>query len=449
MPNKEVKECISIDSYKKKWRYRWLKRALRRRGLSDFADRAPEGKAGFKTRAEALSAARVILEREMTMSEAEKSFPPADRERIWAKIAEIYNRGIDAEKALEIGANTLGKRNEHSDKPISEFWDDYVEAKTAEPNPTWSDKHTRQQKIFYNREKNALLAKPLSTFTAKESARIALKAMFARNPSWEAVNTCKGQLSKIREFLLWIERQDKVGANLSEETIKASCRGVIPEGKAAEAGNRALTPEQARSLLKGAEEDSRNLCAWTVLKLFMGARTRHSSEMWTWHMFDLETGRVTIPRDCTKMKKANVTFHMDELPNLREWLKWAREQDQPEDDSERICPYSESTALAWRREHMNANKEIFALEDPKTGKKDLRKRIVPDKEFHNAERSAFMTYGTCLSRLSNSGVELDTICKVTEDWDSHKSYVDDSYDAADAKFYFGMVPDDRYRILDC
>ncbi len=68
MPNKEVKECISIDSYKKKWRYRWLKRALRRRGLSDFADRATEGKAGFKTRAEALSAARVILEREMTMS---------------------------------------------------------------------------------------------------------------------------------------------------------------------------------------------------------------------------------------------------------------------------------------------------------------------------------------------------------------------------------------------
>ena len=202
---------------------------------------------------------------------------------------------------------------------------------------------------------------------------------------------------------------------LNEGTIKSICnpKKVLPKGLAKEAPNFAITTEQARSLIQWVETADKGLCGWVVFKLFTGARTE-LVQKWKWNIVNWEEETVTIPRGQTKLKKADIRYEFEEIPNLKKWLKWAHQQDGVANDDQMIVPMSQPTVTGAKKIWMNENKEIFAYRDA-NGECDLRRKIEPRFTHRNMERSGFITHGAALSMIQGSGVTRETIARVAED----------------------------------
>jgi len=447
MKTSEIKKYINVEPYRRRYRYLWLKRELRRRGLGRIVEDRKDREYGFDTHRDCYDHARRILEDEMAQGQAERNMDPVVKEKLMVMAFGLIRDGISPTGALELGGEQLKSQDASALVPIGQHWEAYFISKTTGESPAWVVKRNQKaERAFFNRERSGIFAETVGTFAEVSTGREALKAMFARNPSWRARGTAIGKLSALRLYLDWLEGQ-KAGECLEEDRIKAICnpKKVLPDGLAAEQANYAATVEQAASLIEWARVGKHALCGWVVFKLFCGARTEFIQK-WKWSIVDFEKGVVTVPRNLTKMKQADQRYELDEIPYLRAGLLWARAQDNVTSDNQRIVPVCQGTVSEWKKRWMNSHKEIFAYQDA-NGNRDLTKPIVPKETHKNMERSAFISYGSTLAKIKGSGITGDSVGRIAEDttcWDSyidHGTQLENGTLATEARAYFKLLED--------
>ena len=169
------------------------------------------------------------------------------------------------------------------------------------------------------------------------------------------------------------------------------------------------------------------LAGWIVFKLFTGAHTL-LLQQWKWSIVDWEKGMIRIPKEQTKLKKNAIHYSISEVPNLKEWLKWAWEIDGKPAPDKKIAHKSQPTITKHIAKAMNQKKELFI--------QDKRKKIVPMDTHRNFMRSGFITYGIEI-------IGVGKVSKIAEDRHNLDKYL--AFDAAtdggpEAEKFFGLLP---------
>ncbi len=446
-------------------RGRFLKRKCADHGYPSLADGKSVQRTGTGSKQKVYQVLWAKREEAGQMIEAYKTLTSLEREQILNRAAEVKAKGQNPLDAMTLGAGKLNTETEYDDIPIGTFWKDYVADKTRGKNiedKVWkSPKHLKENRWFYEKEKDGIFSQPLSVFRDKIKGRKQLELMFKRYATeWKAKKTCKLKLSYIREFLKWIEEGTKEGGfTLSGETIGAICssKAVIPKGKKASRENRAATIAQACSLIDGMSHCKYRTCnrgrpprpraGYIVMKLFMGARSE-LIPLWKWSVWNKEAGRIVIPANQTKGKEVDVEFNVSQIPPLEKFLPWAWEIDGCPSDNEFITGHHCHTD-GNRKTWINMNKNIFSVSE-KQRLYDLSSEIKPRETHHNLERSAFITYGKIMAGLAESeSMEITraTIARVAEDETCWGDYVDKSVDVESAKKFFELTPDNYQQVL--
>jgi hypothetical protein len=466
IPLKDVESFVTVEKHSSgKFRMRWKKRDLKKGRFHSLITRL--GAVGgepletyHSTRKAALGTAQAILEAEDALSHAAKKFKQHHRERIFSTAVEIAAKNIDPVEAMRIGSEQIIKERTVSSKTIGSFWPKYYEEKKRDG---LNDRRASHWKSLFKLTEHGVMAEPIKTFLDVKKGKQAVVRMFKANPQWKAATTAHRQISDLKLFLEWLYDKPE-GAGLSRPILneifnRKSIKAALPKFTAKRDPTPA-TMEQVRNLFEfiGSEE-GRGLGGWFVAKFFLGARTqtvcgpngqkksRAHESRWRWDMFDLTTGAVSIPKQFTKNKKT-IQFDMEKFPNLLAWMKWAHCKDEVTEPTAPLCDLSDSSVSGKLNRWVNKpeNKEIWAVKDPATGKKDLRKRIVVGAAHHNFQRSGFITYGLQIARNTEHWT-VDDVSRCVDDWESHEHYVEQGTLLEMAKEYFGCRPDNLYAIL--
>ena len=452
--DRELKSCIKIDRPRPNasWRVTWRRKALKDRSLITLLDDNPHRKGGFATRKEGESYAKAILERAKRESLVWNDLDESTKQEVMLVASQIQAEGLKAVEAMRLGAEELRGRGEGSETPIGEYWSEYFEENTTGDNPEWSDRHAAQLQKLYELEEDEFFATPIHFFVKAKGGRRVVKEVFKRRKTWKARNTARGRLSAIRSFLLWLEGCEGGGQLLEEEVIRSICniKKVLPKGLAKEQKNYAATPDQARAILSWAEESKQKFCGFAVFKIFTGARTEQLIKHWKWNIIDWLNERVIIPPNWTKLGNG-YEYNFKDIPNLKEWLKWAYKTDGQPNDEENIVPYSQSHVTRSLNKWINSStqhRRIFIHRDADNKMPSLNKEIILRDTHHNFLRSAFISYGNQLTKDGGYGVTMEQIQLVAEDKKSWDSYLDSSASSKLGAEWFGMKPDDRFAKLE-
>jgi hypothetical protein len=356
---------------------------------------------------------------------------PSLRTRILREAARLAESGIDPIKAMEEGARHLKAYGEKAETTIGSFWPAYVARKKADGK--WGARNLKAQESFFEATEDTLMNQPVKNFihvsTGQEIVRNTLKKYQSQSER-NAANTLRGAKSKIRGFLSFVASE--VDA-LNLATLKEifSHQYLLPAGLRAEAKNVAINTDQAKYLIGFLA--SRKLAGWIVFKLFMGARTL-LLQQWKWSVVDWQNDLIQIPRNQTKLKQSNIRFHISEIPNFSDWLKWAWEIDGKPEPEKPIARFSQPTITNLVRSAINEKrgKELF-------DSVDKRKKIKPAECLRNFMRSGFITYGTQIPELG-----VGKVMKIAEDAHNLHKYL--AWDSAtgktpEAERYWSLKPD--------
>jgi hypothetical protein len=370
----------------------------------------------------------------------------------------LAEKKVNPIEAMRRGGEQLEKERQVADKTIGSFWEEYIEEKQRGGKLT--ARRASHWKSFHSLTRHGIMTAPLKTFLDEKEGRAAVVKMFKDNPSWRANTTGNRIISTLKLFLQWIALRPE-GQGLSRPILKEIFnREVIYDILPAfskKREKRVATMEQVRSLFELVNsEEGRGLAGWFVAKLWLGARTKAlcgetkisaNQERWRWDMFDLDNGRVNVPAEFTKTKNS-IEIDMATFPNLLSWMRWANAKDEITDPNAPLCDYCASSIGNKLNAWMNKpqNKEIWAVKNDSTGKKDLREGISLAKDWQNFQRRSFITYGLQIARNTTRWT-VDDVSRTANDYKSHKHYVKDGVKLERAKEYFGCRPDDLYATL--
>jgi hypothetical protein len=452
--DRELKSCIKIDRPRPNagWRVTWKKNALKDRSLNTLLDDFPHRKGGFATRKDGESYAKAILERAKRESLVWNDLDESTKQEVMLVASQIEFEGLKAVEAMRLGAEELRGRGEGSETPIGEYWSAYYKAHTGK-NPKWKVKHRDQLKKFYELEEDGFFSEPIYSFQDRERGRKVVREVIRRHKKvWKAHNTVRQRVSRMRAFLEWIEKQEGMANLLKSEVILSICDtgAVVPEDLAKERDNYAATPEQGRSILQWAEQSKLKVCGFAVFKHFTGARTVQLCEEWTWRIVDWKLERITIPKNLAKKQKG-YAYDFEYIPNLKEWLRWAWENDGKPEADKPIVPHTKETVTDHLSKWVNSSTEhrdIFRYPDANGKMPHLNKEIVLGKTHRNFVRSAFISYGNQLINDGGYGITKEQIQLVAEDNESWNSYLDSRATSKLGAEWFGMKPDDRFAKLE-
>lgn len=412
---------------KSSFRLRWK----RLKTLGNPAELDARNAIYFEKLEDAKSFATQKIEELQHVGKLANALDPSRRAIILREAARLAENGIDPIKAMEEGARHLKAYGKQAETKIGSFWPAYVKRKKEDGK--WGPRHLKAQESFFEATKDSLMQQPVKNFihvaTGQEIVRKTLEKHRSRTTR-NAANTIRGTKSKIRGFLSFVASEVEA---LNLATLKEifSHEYLLPAGLRAEAGNVAITTEQAKYLIGYLA--SRELAGWIVFKLFMGARTLLLQE-WKWSVVDWENDLIRIPKHQTKLKKSDIRFHISEIPNFSEWLKWAWEIDGKPAPEKPIARFSQPTITNLVRSAINEKrgKELF-------NSLDKRKKIKPAECLRNFMRSGFITYGTQIPELG-----VGRVMKIAEDAHNLHKYL--AWDSAtgktpEAERFWSLKPD--------
>ncbi|MEO1856706.1 MAG: hypothetical protein ABGY95_04985, partial [Rubritalea sp.] len=462
---KEVEALMTISSQekndKKGHRGRFRKRDCEKMRYPSLIGKEPIQRQGSRSKQEVYEEAWRLMEQDRkTCTAAEASFSDIEKEMIYAKLLPIKQAGGDYLAAIDAGWKSSRNKTGFEHIPLADFWKDYVTSKIK--NRDWKRQNTiTANDRIWRLEKDRLFKQPLGIFTDAVTGRGQIKAFLERHKcKWKARKSALSALSYIRGFLTYIKaKTDAGGTLLNKALINEVCdyEAVLPEGLEPEQPNRAATLAQICSLIdalshglyrtnnRGREVQPK--AAEIILKCFMGARSE-LVHLWNWSIWNRETGRITIPKEMTKMKTHNQVFKVSEIPFLEEWLWWAWEIDGRPSDDQPICRSGRGETERLSKKWMNMNKHIFSVSH-ENRLYDLETEIKPAKTHRNHIRSAFITYAQTMTGLGAESMEITraSIVTIAEDKHCWDSYVDPNADQESAKRFFELTPDNYKQIL--
>ena len=378
----------------------------------------------FATESEAKKFGIHLIEELQQIGHLANSIPDKERMEILRTAATLKNKGVNPVDAMEEGMRMLLSYGENAEKPIREFWEAYS-ARNAE---NWSVRHKRAQQAFYESVENGIMREPVKAFLNKTNAIGLIRKCLTSYKSGgrrHAANTLKHARSKIRSFLGYIsEAVDQLSLSLIREIFSA--KTILPEKLEAEADNVAITTAQATYLLQ--ELQNEGMAAWLVLKLFMGARTM-LLQQWQWSIINWKDRLVHIPKPLTKLRRTDVKFAFNEVPNFEAWIKWAWEKDGQPKPQAKIAKYSQPTLTRKVFKAINARRNLFGH--------DGRAIIRPAKELRNFMRSGFITYGV-------EHISAGIVSKIAEDqFNLHKYIASDvaSGNGPESERFWRLTPE--------
>lgn len=408
---------------KKPFRLRWKNL----KSIGNPKDRELETDHYFETSALAKAFAGKKIEEYQRIGKRAAELGPDMRARVLAEAARALEKGIDPIAALAEGVIQLETYGEHGEAEIGSFWPDYVARKKEAGE--WGTRYLRAQESFFDETKETFMRRPVKTFISAASGRDAVAhdlEKYRSRSKRNAKNSIRGAKSKMKSFLSHVAAMvDALKAATVSEIFSRSYL-ILPTGTRAEAADASINAKQAKYLIQYMAE--RRMAGWIVFKLFMGARTLHLQQ-WQWSVVNWEREMIRIPKDQTKLKKNEIRFTFDDIPNFKQWLEWAWNTDGSPTPETPICRFSQPTITKHVAKAINLNKGLFT--------DDKRKTIKPAETLRNFMRSGFITHG--IERLG-----VGKVIRIAENKHNLNRYIaNDSATGgtAEADKFWSLTPD--------
>ncbi len=467
---------VTIREHGKAYRLRWKKKPLLAHGydpngLKDMERPDPKVLEDYAERE---------LNKQKELSVVEREFSDLERNQLLAKAIEIKSKGINPLDALENGGKSLIALGKFKDKKIKDWWSSFCQHRGGH----WSAKVKGDYDNFYRQEKDQFFANKLEVFTQIETskARKVVKDLFHRNrqprkiiakdrfgnthprtqKGWQRKSTADQFRSKLKCFFEYL-RSTNEGNTLTLDRITdiLDKEYIYPKDFLPERRNYAATPQQIAILIHSLSymthrssnrgSPSKPKAGYIVLKCFIGARSTLIHQ-WDWSIWNREKRQISIPASKTKLKNDPVIFSTRWIPHLEDWLEWAWTIDGCPAPNQPICKCAKETTERNTKETINQYKRIFAIPD-REGKIDYEAEIKPEETHHNMLRSAFITYGSILTKLKppkNLDFDVHKVSTIAEDSDCWDEYYDKSKNIDGetlATEYFSMTPDSYKQYL--